>query len=144
MAELRVPATRLGGQLGHAEARRHDIQRIDDFLIKPTRVSGFYEIIFDGTSTAQEALLDVVFPVWFVDRPAMSFGGELVRDLVEDGNYPTISCVVVAWEKVNDLRPGGGYYSGATLAVVATGRMEERMIVHWQAEAKALRVTGSA
>lgn len=138
-----IPATRLGGKLGHAEARRTDIQRVEDFLIKPTRVSGFYEIIFDGTSTAQETLVDVTFPVWFVDRPAMSFGGELVRDIVEVGNYPTISVVVIAWEKVNDLRPGGGYWAGATLAVVATGRLEERMIVHWQAEARALRVTGS-
>ena len=79
---LRSPAPRLGGQLGHAEVRRTDIQRINDARIQPQHVSGFHEFTFQGTETTQELDVDVVFPCWFVDRPSFSFGGELLRDIL--------------------------------------------------------------
>jgi hypothetical protein len=142
MAAPLAPPPRLGGKLGHLEARRSDVNRVNDFLIRPNRVSGFYEIFFTGTATTQEVALDVVFPVWFVDRPAMSFGGELLRDIVEAGSFPTISVVVTSWTKTYDVRPGGGYYTGCTFAVVVSGREGEEMIVHWQADGKALHLTG--
>jgi hypothetical protein len=126
------------------EARRNEVNRVNDMLIKPNRVSGFYEVAFQGEETTQEALLDIVFPVWFVDRPAMSFCAELMRDIIEDGSYPTISVVVVSWTKTKDVRPGGGYFTGAQLAVVASGRVGEEMVVHWQADGKALNLTGTA
>lgn len=140
----RVPAakTRLGGSLGHLEARRHEVERINDFIIRPNKVSGFYEIKFVGTATNQELAVDVTFPVWFVDRPAMSFGAELMREILTDGSFPTISVVVVAWTKIHDIRPGGGYYTGARLAIVASGRAGEEMVVHWQADGKAINLTG--
>lgn len=128
--------------MGHFEHRRDQIERINDMLIKPTRVSGFQEIAFVGEETTQELLVDVVFPVWFVDIPAMSFGAHLVRDLVEEGFFPTVSVVVVGWTKAQEIRPGGGYFIGARLAVVASGREQDRMVIHWNAEAKALRIAG--
>lgn len=134
------PPVRLGGALGFQEDRRQQVNRINDQLIKPTRVSGFYEIMFQGTATTQEIAVDVTFPVWFVDRPGMSFGAELLRDVIEAGNYPTISVVVITWTKVHDLRPGGGYFTGCRFAIVASGRVGEEMMVHWQADGKAMNV----
>lgn len=134
------PRMRLGGLTGHIESRRADIERIHNFMIKPNHVAGFYEIQFEGNAKQQEILLEVTFPVWFVDRPAMSFGAELMRELITDGDFPTISVVVVAWTKVHENRPGGGLYTGAQLAVVASGRDGEQMIVHWQANGKAMNV----
>lgn len=139
----RPPATRLGGRLGFQEDRRNRVDQINDFLIKPTRVSGFQDILFTGDTVMQEVAVDVVFPVWFVDRPAMSFGAELERDILEEGNFPMISVVVVKWVKVSEEK-SGGWFTGAQLAIVASGRKDERMTVHWQAEAKALRLVGEA
>lgn len=138
----RITPSRLGGRLGYMEARRHDIERVQEFVIKPNRVSGFHEIAFVGTALTQEALIEIDFPVWFVDKPGISFSAELVRDIIEEGNFPTISVVVVSWKKAHDVRPGGGYFIGANIAVVASGREGEQMIVHWQAEGKALKLTG--
>lgn len=138
----RQPATRLGGKLGYLEARRADVERINEFTIKPNHVEGFYEIFFTGTAREQEIAVDVTFPVWFVDRPAFSFGGELMRDILEEGSFPTISAVVVGWTRVHELRPGGGLYTGARLAVVASGREGEQMILHWQMNGKALTHAG--
>lgn len=137
-----IPAPRhnLGGAMGHIEARRHMVERLNSFTVLPNRVSGFYEIFFQGTATEQEIAVDVVFPVWFVDKPSMSFGAELLRDLLTDGEFPTISVVVVAWTKTKEDHVGGGYFTGARLAIVASGREGEQMIVHWQADGKALAV----
>lgn len=144
------PTPHLSGRLGFLEQRRAEVERVNAMLIKPNHVAGFTEISFsvnedeiEGSPVSQELLVDVTFPVWFVDKPSMSFGAELVRDLVEAGKYPTISVVVVRWRKEKEVRVGGGYFVGATLAIVASGRSGEQMIVHWQAEGKAVTVTGS-
>lgn len=135
------PLHRLAGQLGHQESRRADLQRIDDFVIKPTRVSG--EVLTEGTG---EALVDVPFPVWFAQKPSMSFGGELESPIMAEGFFPTVSVVVYQWIMSLDERLGGGYWTGARLAVVTMGTLAEdlvspqRMIIHWQAEGKAFRM----
>lgn len=140
MTRPMLPPVRLGSRLGFQEDRRQHVNSVNDQLIKPTRVSGFYEIAFQGTATTQEIAVDVEFPVWFVDRPGMSFSAELMRDILEPGNFPTISVVVVSWVKEHDVRPGGGLFTGCRLAIVASGRAGEEMIVHWQADAKAMNV----
>lgn len=116
------------------EYRRGEVERIIADQIAPTRVSGF-ELI----QGAGEVAFDVHFPIWFVEKPAMSFGGELddTQPLTEK-KYPTVSVVVFRWEKKLTDRPGGGYFTGATLAVVTTGPNDLNMTVHWQAEGKAM------
>lgn len=122
------------------EARRRDLGRVEDFIIKPTRVTGF--VLTEG---AGEALHEVVFPVTFTERPSMSFGGELdVDEFVEALVFPTVSVVVVSWAKTMTDRVGGGtnapgWFAGAILAIVTSGKSGQRMWVHWQAEGKALR-----
>jgi len=124
------------------EARRTDINRANDARIKPTHVSGFYEFSFQGPATTQELLVEVDFPCWFVDRPAFSYGNELQRDILVDGSYPQLAATVVSWKRVHEIRPGGGYWTGATFAVVASGREGDAMILHWQMDAKAMQIPG--
>lgn len=126
--------------LGAIERRRADLNRIDDFTIKTTRVHGF--VLTEG---AGEAAHEITFPVTFTERPSMSFGGEMDENqFVEDLSFPTVSVVVVSWTKTMTDRVGGGlgapgWFAGATLAIVTSGKTDQRMWVHWQAEGKALR-----
>lgn len=124
------------------ERRRAELGRIDDFVIKPTRVTGF--VLTDG---AGEVTHDITFPVTFTERPSMSFGAELDTDqFVQDRAFPTVSVVVIRWIKTMTDRIGGGegqggagWFAGATLAIVTSGKKTQRLWVHWQAEGKALR-----
>lgn len=123
-----------------SEDRRRDLGRVDDFAIKPTRVHGF--VLTEGVG---EGAHEVTFPVTFTERPSMSFGAELdENEFVVNLKFPTVSVVVVVWAKTMTDRVGGGtnapgWYAGATLAIVTTGKAGQRMWVHWQAEGKALR-----
>lgn len=116
------------------ESRRAAVGRIDAMGAKVHRVQGFLTV--DG---AGEAAVEVAFPVWFIERPLCTFGGEMAEnESPEAGGFPTVSVVVLAWA-FQDYPGGVRYYSGARLAVVTTGRDGHQMLVHWQAEGKALR-----
>lgn len=116
------------------EERRADLYHLEQQTVGPTRVSGFEQI-----TKAGEVAFDVEFRLWFVEKPAMSFGGEMddTQPLTER-RFPTVSVVVFRWIKQQTDRPGGGYFTGATLAVVTTGPAGLKMTVHWQAEGKAM------
>jgi hypothetical protein len=117
------------------EQRRSEVAHVDDQSIRPTRVTGF-----ELTVGAGEATVNVDFPVWFVEKPSMSFGGEFEKnEYLVERRFPTVSVVVVEWKIALPDRPGGGWYVGAILATVTTGRREQRVWVHWQAEGKAIR-----
>jgi hypothetical protein len=122
------------------ERRRAELSRIDDFTIKTTRVHGF--VLTEG---AGEAAHEITFPVTFTERPSMSFGAELAdNEFVEDLSFPTVSVVVISWTKTMIDRVGGGldapgWFAGANLAIVTSGKSDQRVWVHWQAEGKALR-----
>ena len=116
------------------ERRRADLSQVEQQSIRHTRVTGF-----ELTVGAGEATVEVDFPVWFTEKPSMSFGGELEEnEYLVERKFPTVSVVVVSWKKAQADRPGGGWYVGAVLATVTTGRTEHRMWVHWQAEGKAI------
>lgn len=116
------------------ERRRADLDRLQSNAVQFNRVSGF-----ELTEGVGETTIDVEFPVWFVHKPAMSFGGEMeVGESIEAEHFPTVSVVVVTWTKAQEDRVGGGWFIGARLAVVTTGRDGHKMWVHWQAEGKAL------
>lgn len=116
------------------EARRGATNRVDSLTGRVHTIQGFFDV--DG---AGEALLDVNFPVWFMERPLFTFGAEM-RDgnALETGKYPTISVVVLRWA-FKDFPDGVSYFAGATLVVVALGTDAQSMLVHWQVEGKALR-----
>jgi len=134
-----------------AEQRRSTVDRINEFLVKPTRVVGF-DALTVGVAVATvppslsksqdaESLYDVNFPVWFVEKPSMSFGAELDDTQSPTAQaFPKVSIVVARWRKKQEDRPGDGYFTGAQLAVVISGPVAGfKMIVHWQAEGQAMR-----
>lgn len=116
------------------DARRGTINRIESMTGKVHRVQGFFTLTGAG-----ELSVEVDFPVWFIENPICSFGGELAaNEFPEAGFYPTVSVVVLAWKKED--RPGDvSYFSGAHLGAVTTGKAGQVLVVHWQMEGKALR-----
>jgi hypothetical protein len=89
------------------------------------------------TAGSGEGQVDVTFPNLYIEKPALSFGGELApgSPLVA-GQFPTVSVIVVSW--VTLIKSLGVLYTGARLCVVTTGVTTQGVIVHWQAEGKAL------
>jgi hypothetical protein len=110
-------------------------QRAASLEVKVVSANGFVQ-----AAGAGEGLVDVVFPNWYVEKPAISFGGELANQSPVAGKFPTVSVVVTSWSTQD--RNFNTYYLGATLAVVTTGPPDQVLIVHWQAEGKALSAPG--
>lgn len=125
---------RLRGAQGATEQRRQDLNRIGDFLIVPTVIPGRILVVGSG-----EIVVPVHFPCWFIDRPNFTFGGELEEgQFIEAGIFPTVSAVIESWEMKKQDRVGGGYYVGARIACVTTGKSDQRMWLHWRCEGKAM------
>ena len=120
---------------GIMEQRRENVRRVDAMTVKVTRVSGRILVVGVG-----EAAVDVPFPVAFAERPNFTFGGELDenhRAVAE--SYPTVSAVVVNWDKEGEGPGRDGRYVGATLAAVTTGPDGQAMWIHYAFEGKAIR-----
>lgn len=133
--------TQLGGKIQrNYSLRTNDADRVASGLASPMSVEGTF--LVDG---AGEAIADIVFPVKFIERPNLSFGGELHLDTNPvAGQYPTISVVVNRWATdpsaaltftVATLKL---YFVGAQLLVVTTGPTTQRMWVHWSAKGRAI------
>lgn len=87
---------------------------------------------------AGEASFPVTFPVKFTEKPALSFGGEILAgDTIEQGLMPTANVIVLGWS-TQDNPPVGRLYTGALLGVVTTGVTFQKMIVHWNMIGKAI------
>jgi len=130
MVDVNVP--RLGRMLkGQQEDRRGEIGRGAAFHAGRHELEGFIE-----TTGAGEVLVDVHFPVRFMEKPNMTFGGELTPNQgAVLGNFPTVSVVVVTWDREDQV--GGFYYNGCSLGIVTSGPTDMRMFVHWKASGKA-------
>lgn len=84
-----------------------------------------------------EATFSSAFPVWFLDAPQVSFGGELSGNkALTTGSFPTISLIVREWQ--TKKRAGRLYYTGAEFVVKAGGTSDMTMIAHWQCEGTGL------
>lgn len=120
--------------LDYREGQRN---RLNASTVKITRTVGF--VVTHG---AGEGLVDVVFGNRYIEKPALSLGGELMTPALTVGSYPTVSVVVVSWAtESKTTKPELGpqvYYLGAKLAIVTTGPPTQDMVVHWQVEGKAL------
>lgn len=115
------------------QLRRSQEQQIEDSIGRVHTVSG--EFIVMGTG---EALVEISFPVTFVEKPHLQFGGELSpNSVITDGAFPTVSVVVGHW---NSEDRGGiaAFYRGATLCVVTTGVPEQSMSIHWSMTGRAI------
>lgn len=125
---------KLRGAFGGIEQRRQDLSRVDDFLIKNTAVSGRILVVGAG-----ETVVEVAFPVWFIERPNFTYGGELEEgQSIEAENFPTISGIVETWTMKKAERLGGGYYVGARVICVTTGKENQNIYLHWRCEGKAI------
>lgn len=128
------PARRRPPTSAPLEARRGAARRLEDLVGRFHTIEGFIDL-----NGAGEALLDVNFPVWFLEKPLFTFGGELAVDQVlTAGQFPTLSMLVQRWQ-MKDYPNNVSYFAGATLAIVITGPATQRLIGHWQVQAKALR-----
>ena len=67
--------------------------RIEDSIARHQIVQGQFLV-----SGVGELAKEVVFPVKFIEKPLLSFGGELAENSSPtDGGFPTISVVVGGW-----------------------------------------------
>lgn len=126
---------------GIAEVRRQDLSRIDQMVVKVTRVTGYVLIQHDIDVTAAESSVFLPFPVMFTERPVFTFGSELDenhRPLA--GSYPTLSATVVDWQAVGVVEGlTDGRFNGATVTVVSTGQSGQHIWLHYSFEGKAIR-----
>jgi hypothetical protein len=125
---------RAHGEVARAvERRRNTIDRTKDASVKLHRTTGFVTVAGAG-----EVALDVYFPVWYIERPGMSFGGELDEGhSAVEGSFPTCSVMVGRWilETRGELSK---WYRGATLLIVTTGAEGHQVVIHWHVEGKAM------
>lgn len=120
---------------GIMEQRRETVDRIEAMTVQMTEVFGRVMSIGAG-----ELAIDIPFPVNFTERPLFTFGAEM-----EDnhravlGSYPTVSAVVVTWNKSGEVEGAfDGYYLGATIVVRTTGGQDQHMWTHYSFMAKAI------
>lgn len=92
---------------------------------------------------AGEAVVDVTFPVYFVDKPKHYKGGELQSgESFTTGSFPTTDIVILQWD--TRLRDDGtAVYSGATIGIVTTGIPGQLSTVQFHAEGIGIRQTTS-
>jgi len=108
-----------------------DRARLEDSIARQQLVSG--QFLVAGTG---EVAKEVVFPVKFIEKPLMFFGGELAENsFPTDGSFPTVSVMIGGWNleipgAENQETPDRKYFVGANLLVVTTG-VAENTWLHW-------------
>ncbi len=125
--------------LGPFEQRRGEVERSYSVRGGVFRLLGFRDL-----ARAGEVIDIVMFPVWFLERPGVSGGGELApNEPMVDGEFPRWNVGVKEW--ITTEQGGVGQtglvtmYKGAHLIYVAEGPIAMRSTVHWQLEGRALR-----
>lgn len=124
---------------GSFEQRRGEVER--GYSVR----GGVFRLL--GTRDLSKAgeVLDVVnFPVWFLERPSISGGGELApNEALVDGDFPRWNVGVKQWRTTEQGGVGETglvtMYVGATFIFVAEGPAAMRSTIHWQLEGRALR-----
>lgn len=121
------------------QMRGSDTIRTAQFSVQLSEASG--TIFIEGPG---ELAYEVLFPVAFIEKPAISGGFELAENQSpEAGNFPTCSVGVLRWNTHTPDGPNGvrTYWKGAVLSIVTTGREEPPQLfyAHWQMRGRALR-----
>lgn len=119
------------------QMRSSDTVRTAQFAVQLSECSG--TIFIEGPG---ELAYEVLFPVAFIEKPAISGGFELVENTSpEAGNFPTCSVGVLRWI-THTPDPIRTYWKGAVLSIVTTGKTEpvpQLFYAHWQMRGRALR-----
>lgn len=118
------------------ESRRSDVNRINTHGVKLHQY--MVETLITGTG---EAVVEIPFPVYFVDRPAFYTGLVLDDNItVVAQSFPTYSATVVRWNRITKQGENVGYfYKGATVAVRITGSDTQRAFLQTHFHGKAMR-----
>lgn len=120
----------LGVKTRRADAQ---IKNQDDFAARIHVISGQFNV-----QGAGELVKDIAFPVTFVEKPLLAFGGALDdNQAIVAGNFPTISVVVLKY-KEGVSQAASSSFSGASLIVVVTGVEDQSVWVHWSFTGMAL------
>lgn len=126
------------------EERRGDVERIDESGAQYFKIEGIVQVIGTG-----EAMARLLFPVYFIDKPTVSFGAELdygaptVTHSTDgtdiDSGFPTWSATVLTWD-FRFKSDGSSLYVGALLGIATRGpNINQNMNVHWTVQGTALR-----
>lgn len=137
------PPSPIAGQYGISitpfQQRQAAQQRASNAQARVFRIHGFIAVSGTGMSTQ-----DVNFPVRFLELPALSFSWSLEDgQQLQQANFPRVDVGVARWlyeEHPMQVR----YYAGAQLAITASGRGDQKLIVHWQAEGRTIGTLGAA
>lgn len=112
-------------QLRNAQQSIHDASTMQ---AKQTSLSGQYMI-----NGAGEAIVEVYFPVRFVEKPLVTFGFEMKDgEVYIPGQMATGSGVVLDWI-TEEKPPVSRIYIGCVIGAVTTGQKYQKMIGVWQA-----------
>lgn len=91
-----------------------------------------------------EALAEVKFPVFFLERPTFTYGAELAEgSVLIPTEYPTLSALAYDWDIADPDKELFGqsmrrWYRGVSLAIVTTGPVGTDMYVHYQFTGRAI------
>lgn len=124
--------------VGAAERRRRQLDQVNDAIATHTIISGEITVVGGGDVAA-----DINFPVWFVEKPIMTFGGEVAGTVdLTLGSFPLVSALVGKWDIQSlDAVQGGKFsgrmfYAGAQMLLSIDGASD--IIVHYQFSGMAL------
>lgn len=124
---------------GPLEQRRGRVDNARDSQAQYYHLHGHIEVTGTGESQAK-----LVFPVHYVEKPLITFGGELAEGSLTPtpGAFPTWSAAVHAWNY--RYRPDGtALYVGAVVGIVTTGPLAlattQVIVIHWSLQGVALR-----
>jgi hypothetical protein len=91
---------------------RQDLERVRELAGDVFDICGFIDV------KAGESYCDIVFPIRFYERPNFGFGFELGESQrPTEGQYPTISASIGAWDLGRRGATGAAFYTGATLFI---------------------------
>jgi hypothetical protein len=112
------------------KSRKVYTENLDEQSVRNGTVQGFVEL--DG---AGEALVDITWPLTFLEKPVFAPGLELAdNNWLEDGNFPLWSATVVRWNA--PMLSGYPSYRGALLGIVVFATPDTQSILHFTFEAQ--------
>lgn len=119
-------------------ARDRGLQQLDSVTGQILRLSGLIDITMAPDEALGEALIEIPFPVLFIELPGVSDGMHLFEgERIVAGQFPVVRSFVNIW-RFKEYPGGTRHYTGANLGMVVTGHPGMRCTLHYHFEAKAV------
>lgn len=122
------------GRLQHAQRKQQiDTEHLASVTDRIIRLYGLVDVVGTG-----EGLFDIAFAALFLEIPSFSRGWQMAEgEVIETGSFPTLNMGVHSFT-YNESPSGIRYYTGAKMILVVTGLPAQRLIAHYQFEARAI------